>query len=239
MLLVEERVDTLESVLKDFIAHTDRLESQMDRLEEDTREFKREMREFKDEMREFKDEMSEFKDEMSEFKDEMSEFKDEMSNFRRESNKQWGALANKMGTIDEDLIAPATRPFLSKYFDCNPIDRSIRLLRRIGNEEFEVDVLVVCSDKVFMIEVRSTPRTEYVKEIQEKAIKFKKFYPEYNDKELIPVYGSIIFPENVIKYATKKGLYLMAYREWDYVDIINFDEINKKTNDYGQNESKI
>jgi chromosome segregation ATPase len=85
MLLVEERVDTLESVLKDFIAHTDRLESQMDRLEEDTIEFKKEMREFKDEMR---------------------EFKDEMSNFKRESNKQWGALANKMGTIDEDLIAP-------------------------------------------------------------------------------------------------------------------------------------
>ena len=221
MSIVEERVDTLESVLKDFITHTG---SALSRLEEDTREFKREM--------------LEFKDEMLDFKNEMLEFKDEMTDFKRESNKQWGNLANKMGTIEEDLIAPATKPVLRKYFGCTPIFRTIRGVKRIGNEEFEVDVLVVCDDKVFMIEVRSSPDSEYVNKILKKATRFSKFFPEYNDKELIPIYGSIIFPDNVIKYATKKGLYLMAYREWEYVDIINFDDINKKVSSDEKSESK-
>jgi hypothetical protein len=221
MSLVEEKVDTLESVLKDFITHTD---SALSRLEEDTREFKREMLEFKDEMKDFKN--------------EMLEFKDEVTDFKRESNKQWGNLANKMGTIEEDLIAPATKPVLRKYFNCTPIFRTIRGVKRIGNEEFEVDVLVVCDDKVFMIEVRSSPDSEYVNKILKKATRFSKFFPEYNDKELIPIYGSIIFPDNVIKYATKKGLYLMAYREWEYVDIINFDDINKKVSSDEKSESK-
>lgn len=37
--------------------------------------------------------------------------------------------------------------------------------------------------------------------------------------------GSIVFPEDMIHYASKNGIYAMAYREWDYVDILNFDDI--------------
>jgi hypothetical protein len=166
-----------------------------------------------------------------------------LENDRREMNKQWAALAKKMGTLDEDLIAPATRPVLSKYFKCEPSYRGIRILKRVNpaplvypapvswcgvnGEDYEVDVLVICGDKVFMLEVRSTPKVEYVDEIIEKATHFKRFFPEYADKELIVIYGSIVFPENVIKYASKKGLYLMAYREWEYMDIVNFDKVKR------------
>jgi hypothetical protein len=92
-------------------------------------------------------------------------------------------------------------------------------------------VLAVCEDKVFMIEVRSTPKVSYVDEILEKVPLFKKFYPEYEDKEVIPIFAGIVFPENIVQYATKKGLYIMAYREWEYMDIINFDELGKNRGD--------
>lgn len=196
MSAIEEKVERLESILGQFIVHTD---VALRRLENDTKAFKEEMKAFKDEMRED----------------------------RREMNRQWAALAKKMGTLDEDLIAPATKPVLSKYFKCEPSYRGIRILKRVNGEDYEVDVLVVCEGKVFMIEVRSTPKIEYVDEIIEKATHFKRFFPEYAGKELITIYGSIVFPENVIKYASKKGLYLMAYREWEYIDIINFDEVKR------------
>jgi hypothetical protein len=51
---IEERVDTLENLLGQFIVHTNLI---LSRLERDTREFKDEMREFKNEMREFKNEV--------------------------------------------------------------------------------------------------------------------------------------------------------------------------------------
>jgi hypothetical protein len=203
MRTTEERVSTLEHVLEEFIIHTD---TSLNRLERG---------------------LEDFKDEMSDFKIEMSGFKDRMEASHKEMNKQWAALAQKMGTLDEDLVSPAVRPVISKYFRCDPIDKSIRNLRRKDGYSFEVDVLAVCNDKVFMIEVRSTPRVSYVDEILNKVPLFKKFYPEYEDKEIIPVFASITFPDNIIRYATKKGLYVMAYREWEYMDIINFDEIGE------------
>jgi hypothetical protein len=217
MRTTEERVSTLEHVLEEFIIHTD---TSLNRLE-------RGLEDFKDEMRIFKDEMRIFKDEMSDFKDEMNGFKDRMEASHKEMNKQWAALAQKMGTLDEDLVSPAVRPVISKYFKCDPIDRSIRNLRRKDGDSFEVDVLAVCKDKVFMIEVRSTPRVNYVDEILNKVPLFKKFYPEYEDKKIIPIFASITFPDNIIQYATRKCIYVMAYREWEYMDIINFDEIGE------------
>jgi FtsZ-binding cell division protein ZapB len=235
MQAVEERVSTLERVLEEFIIHTEESQINVDialtRLERGLEEFKDEMRVFKDEMSDFKDEMSDFKNEMSDFKDEMSGFKDRMEASHKEMNKQWAFLAKKMGTLDEDLVSPAVRPVISKYFGCDPTKTPIRELRRIGGDSFEVDVLAVCEDKVFMIEVRATPKIDYVGEILDKVPLFKEFYPEYADKEVIPIFASIVFPENIIQYATRKGLYIMAYREWEYMDIINFDELGKNRGD--------
>jgi len=64
-------------------------------------------------------------DEMRSFKDEMRVFRDEMRVDRRESNKQWGALSNKLGTIVEDLIAPAVRPAVKTYFGVEPFSLGI------------------------------------------------------------------------------------------------------------------
>jgi len=41
---------------------------------------------------------------------EMRDFKDETRASRREMNRRWGELANKMGTMAEDLVAPSHPP---------------------------------------------------------------------------------------------------------------------------------
>ena len=241
MQAIKERVDSLEAALESFIAHTESLSRDIDRLvEENEKSRKRsdKIDERLDKLGERIDRMSEederfrkenekFREENERFREENEKSREEGEKQRKEMNKQWAALAQKMGTLDEDLVAPAVRPVLNKYFNCDFTARTIRVIRRMGGEEFEVDVLAVSEDKVFMIEVNSSPRTEYVDQIIDKASKFKEFFPEYGDKELIIVYASIIFPENVLKYATRRKLYVMAYREWEYMDIINFDEIRK------------
>jgi len=282
MRTLEHKVESLESLLGQFIVNTDialrRLESEMQKFREEAekdrkafeerlqryieesernrkvfqdemREFQDEMRAFKDEMRVFKDEMLAFKDEMRAFKDEMRAFKDEMRAFKDEmkdfkdemlefkrrqeeenirKNKEWSALAKKMGTIVEDLIAPALRPTLSKYFQCEVTMEGQRIFRRKNGEDYEIDAIAGCDDKIFMIEARSTPRVEDVKEIKKKSERFFEFFPEHIGKDLIIIFGSIIFPENVIKYATKLGIYVLAWREWQYMDILNFDKVKSK-----------
>lgn len=210
MSAVEEKVDRLEKVLSEFI-----ISVRESHLRTET------------ELREFKDEMRVFKEEMSDFKEEMSDFKNWSQQNIKNMNKQWGELARKMGTITEDLVAPALRPVLSKYFNCDLKMEGQRIRKRIKGEEYEVDAIALCDDKVFMIEVRSTPKVEYLNEIIEKSKGFYDFFPEYRDKKLVIIFGSIVFPDNVIKYATKKKVYVMAYREWEYMDILNFDEIKR------------
>jgi len=261
MRTLEHKVESLESLLGQFIVNTDialrRLESEMQKFREEAEKdrkafeerlqryieesernrkiFQDEMRAFQDEMLAFKDEMRVFKDEMRAFKDEMKDFKDEMLEFKRRQeeenirkNKEWSALAKKMGTIVEDLIAPALRPTLSKYFQCEVTMEGQRIFRRKNGEDYEIDAIAGCDDKIFMIEARSTPRVEDVKEIKKKSERFFEFFPEHTGKDLIIIFGSIIFPENVITYATKRGIYVLAWREWQYMDILNFDRVKSK-----------
>jgi len=247
MRTLEHKVESLESLLGQFIVNTDialrRLESEMQKFREEAEkdrkafeerlqryieESERNRKVFQDEMRAFQDEMRAFKDEMKDFKDEMLEFKRRQEEENIRKNKEWSALAKKMGTIVEDLIAPALRPTLSKYFQCEVTMEGQRIFRRKNGEDYEIDAIAGCDDKIFMIEARSTPRVEDVKEIKKKSERFFEFFPEHIGKDLIIIFGSIIFPENVIKYATKLGIYVLAWREWQYMDILNFDKVKSK-----------
>lgn len=50
--------------------------------------------------------LASFIEEMQEFKQEMAEYKEFTEKNIRELNQKWGELANRLGTIGEDLILP-------------------------------------------------------------------------------------------------------------------------------------
>ncbi len=212
---IRDSVDRLETVLGEFIVQTN---VSLTRLERSIEAFKVEMKEFKDEMREFKNEMREFKDEMRMFKEETKE-----ENKRK--NREWSNLAKKMGTLVEDLIAPALRPVLSRYFNCDVNLEGQRMFRRVGGIDYEIDAIAACDDKVFMIEAKSTPKFKDIEEIVDKKERFFEFFPEHKDKELIVIFGSITFTDDVIRQASKNKVYVMGWKEWQYMDILNFEEI--------------
>ena len=80
--IVEHRVDTLESILGQFIVDTKAAFLRLERSQTNLHQ------------------------EMQDFKDEMRTFKDEAESDRKRMNKQWGELANKVGTAVEDIVAP-------------------------------------------------------------------------------------------------------------------------------------
>ncbi len=214
---IEERVNSLEAIFGRFMIHTDTM---MNRMERDTRLLKQEMREFKNEMR----------TEMKEFKDEMGVFKDKMEQDHKAMNKQWGDLANKMRTLVEDIISPAIRPVVTKYFDCEITYFSLNVRKKDKrlNLQGEFDVIAVSDEYVFLVEAKSTPKKQYLYEFIENIETFKKLFPEYGDKRLIPVFASLRFDENMIQLATEEKIYLLAYREWEYMDFLNFDKLGQE-----------
>ena len=223
---IEERVSDLENAIRELVYLQHKNEMQINQLTLEMKEFKDEMRAFKDEMKDFKDEMSAFKDEMKDFKDEMKTFKDEMREENRSMNKRWGEISNKLGTLVEDIVAPAIDPMIEKYFGMEPVETSIHVRKKKGDLRGEFDAIAVCEDRVFLFEVKASPRKTYITEFLEEQIpRFKALFPEHEEKLLCPVFAALRMEQPLVDFCTENGIYAMAYREWDYMDILNFEAI--------------
>lgn len=234
-----ERVDSLESYMKDLSYQALRTEREIERLSTEMREFKNEMRAFKDEMSVFKEEMSAFKDEMLVFKDEMSDFKDEMRAFkdemrdfkdemrvfkdgmiefkdrseqdRREMNRKWGELANKMGTLVEDLVAPNLPRVARELFGCETVDYfAVRVRRRLGAETMEIDAMIVCGKVALINETKSSLNPRDIDAIAEKLDVFYRFFPEFQDLRTVGLCATLYVDESLVRYATAKRILVMA-----------------------------
>jgi transcription elongation factor Elf1 len=159
---------------------------------------------------------------------EIKEYKQEVDKQIRDMNKKWGEISNKLGTIVEDIIFPAAKPVLEKYFNCEITDIHMNRKRKKDNLKDEFDVIAVSDPckTVYLIEVKATPKIDYINEFKdEKLERFKALFPEYEDYKLIPIFASLRLEDDIINYLTKNKIYAMAYREWEYMDILNFDEI--------------
>ncbi|MEJ7556524.1 MAG: hypothetical protein WKI51_05700 [Aquificaceae bacterium] len=212
---LEERVERLERLAEYFIEEMADFKKWVVRfLSEYKREVDRQIREYKEETDR----------KIAEYRAETDK---QIREYKQENNKRWGELANKLGTIVEDIIYPAFRPVIRKYFGCEPEKTFMRLEytnRQKGIYE-EFDAVAVCEDKVFLLEVKSTPREKHIEEFKEKAKRFLQYFPEFAGKKLILIMASLSFNEDFVKQLSKANIYAMAYREWEYMDILNFEEV--------------
>jgi len=188
LVAVEERVDRLESVLGQFIVHTD---IALKKLEE---EITRLGRQWEEE--------------------------------RKEMNKRWGDLANKMGTLAEDIVAPNISGIAREYFGCSDI-KDFMVRRRKKNTKDaskvrEFDVIAVCDDKVIINETKSNPKIEYINEFINVLKEIYDYFPEYRGKKIIPIFSSLYIPEDLVTYLTKNRIYAMAMKD-DTMDLLNFE----------------
>ena len=215
MAYTKERLSAVEQQLQSFLEGVNGFRDKTER--------------FQDEMREFKDEMSEFKDEMREFKEEMREFKEESRSDRKTMNRKWGELANKMGTVVEDIIAPGLPGALRDCFGVDPEEMLVRLrlrgIRERGTTK-EYDIVAVAPPYVFLNETKSNPRMEYVNAFIDSLPEFFEWLPRYSHLQLIPIFSSLYLPQPVVDRLSAAGCYAMMLAE-DHLEIVNFEAIGK------------
>jgi hypothetical protein len=183
-----------------------------------------------DVLRQFIINTNRFEDEMRAFKDEVRKFNDGVEKDRRRMNKQWGELANKMGTIVEDIVAPNIKGIAERYFGCEEIEdfmvRRYKKNTKDRTKRREFDVIAVCDDKVIFNETKATIRPEYIDNFINfiKDKEFFDYFPEYKDKKIIPIFSSLYLQDNVVDTLTKANIYAMAMKD-DTMDLLNFKAI--------------
>ena len=200
---VEKRFDRLEIALEHLASQVDETSRSVNQLSVEMRIFKEEMQTSNDEMR------------------------IEMRTFKNEMNRRWGELANRLGTLVEDIVAPAFPDVIKRRFNLEIEDMMVRRKRRKKELRGEFDLIAVVGENVFVVDVKSQYKSDYVDRFSQKLDRFKGLFPEYKEKRIVGVIASLYLDESVIRYATKKGYYAMGMKG-DYMDLLNVEEIKQE-----------
>ena len=157
----------------------------------------------------------------------------DLQEYKVMSNKRWGELANRLGTVVEDIVAPNLPSIAQQYFGCKEIDFfGLRIKRKNQIDEkgpiLEFDAILVCSNYLIVNETKTKPDASDVKSFRERQLKkVFNYFPEYQEKEVIPVFSSLSFSESTLRYLTKNKIYAMSSKG-DTMDILNFEAVQKK-----------
>jgi hypothetical protein len=231
MSTVEQRVTALERAMAELAVAQARTQQNLDQLSAEMREFKEEMREFKDEMREFKEEKEEmrgFKDEMRGFKDEMRGFKEEMGEFKdtmqafaerndrewRKWRRQWGELANKMGTLVEDVIAPGIPSVFRRVFGWRRLELSAQRLRCTHRDDpgrmQEFDYVAAAGDVLLVTETRSTVRPEDIPALVALVEEARAYLPQAEGRSVVGGLAGFSLDPTLVTAGERQGLLMFG-----------------------------
>ena len=163
----------------------------------------------------------------------IAEMKEESARDRREMNKRWGELANKMGTIVEDIIAPSLRRMALEEFNCGEevffSPRVSRIRSDDPSRQREFDVLYVGARAVLLNETKSAPRSEYIQAFVDflRRGEFALYFPEYREMPIVPVFSSLHIPGNLVTHLTRNGIYAVAMGE-EAMRVLNLDTVRQQ-----------
>ena len=212
-MTVAERVDHLDEVLSEFITSVgiefNKLYNSQMRTEAELRAFKEDTQAFKEEMRVYRETTQTA---AAAFKEEMRAFKEEGRQQNREMNRRWGELANKLGTLVEDLVAPSLPRIVQEVLGQEVIDLSVRRKRkRADGRQQEYDAIAVTPETVCLSSVKSSLRSADIDHLlNEELPAFRTFFPEYQPLPLVGIVASLAVDDSVLHDAERQGLIVLA-----------------------------
>ncbi len=104
---------------------------------------------------------------IEELKAEGARARAEAARDRKEMNRRWGELANKMGTVVQDIVAPSLRRIARDELGCGDERTFSVTMSRVRSDDphcrREFDALYVGTQAVLLNETKSTALSEYAK----------------------------------------------------------------------------
>ncbi len=190
MPTVEQKVDSLKKAIEDFVKYTGI---------EFNKVYNLQMRNEID---------------IKNLKDEMSDFKEEMRKQNKEMNIRWGELANKMGTLVEDLVAPSLPRIVREEYDIEITDLTVRRTIKLPDgKRNEYDAIAVAGEYLFLNSTKSTLRHKDIEAFKDEIKGFRVILPEYGDKRIIGLLAGLYVDEGFIGQAEKQGFFVLGVGE--------------------------
>ncbi len=133
----------------------------------------------------------------------------------------------KWGRLLEALVRPgAVALFQARGIAVNRTQERVRI--RQGGEEMELNLLLVNSEALVVVEVKSTLRVEDVRALVEDLKTFPKFFPEYRDYRRFGAVAALAIEEEADRYAYRQGLFVLTMGREELVTLLNDDAFRPK-----------
>ena len=195
--LMEDRKQQAENAKE--LAETGRL------LKEYAKEHKEQMAEY---AKERKKNERERKEQEAKNKREMEEYNKRMEDY----NKRFGELTNRFGEIVEYMVAPNLR---DKFEELGLVflqsNNGTKVDDHVNNIHFEVDIVLENGDKALLVEVKTKPTIQDVREHVELMEKMRAHADRKGDKrKFMGAVAGVVINENVMKFIHKKGFFAVT-----------------------------
>jgi hypothetical protein len=139
----------------------------------------------------------------------------------KETHKQIGELGNKFGAVVEHMMIPNLKEkFNALGYEFGRVSTDVLIETKEEGTIAEIDIFLENGDCAMVVEVKSSPTTEGIKNQCKRMERLRKYSDKHNDKRKL--YGAMagaIFSDNAKRYALKQGLYLIE-QSGDTVRII-------------------
>ncbi len=156
--------------------------------------------------------------------------KEDVKETLRWANQQWVRYYCKHGDLSRDLFMPALdEDLIPKFFQEDILESATHteiLDKTTG--KWQIFRGHLASEKyLFLLESSGFADTNDLENLTQKISLLQNLLPKFKNLEAIPIYGTVHFDEDFLSLATKKDIYLLAYREWEYMDILNFEAVQQ------------
>ena len=137
----------------------------------------------------------------------------------KEVTKAIGRLGNRLGEFVEEMVRPAAvRLFQQRGIAVHQVFRGAYAER--DGDAMEIDLLVVNSVDVVLVEVKSELKADDVKEHISRLERFKKLFPQYAGFRVMGAVAGMVVAEETARFAYRQGLFVLA-QSGDTVTIRN------------------
>jgi hypothetical protein len=155
----------------------------------------------------------------------------EMRQWRVQSQKQWGEIAQKIGSFVEDIVVPNIPRLGREAFGLggpeNELFSGPRLRVRHPRDTSmmqEFDYLYAARTGWVIVESKNDPKLKDVDEFRGILAHATDYFPQYAALRLYPVFASLYVPDHIVKYCTRHAIYALGMGP-ETMQILNLSEL--------------
>ena len=168
---------------------------------------------------------------MVEFRQEIRQDIAEMRQWRIQAQKQWGEIAQKLGSFVEDIVAPNIPRLGRETFRIGSVEEELFSAPRVrlrhpkdSARMREFDYVYAATKGWVVVESKNDPKLKDVDEFRDILADVKEYFPQYAMTPLHPIFASLYVPDHVVKYCTRHGIYALGMGP-ETMQLLNVSEL--------------